>query len=165
MPTDCTGLWYLDGIDLWTGFKTAIANKSTNQFLKYAPKKSTIEYEWTDVSGTSVDTTTPLYAARTIVLECAIFCDTTAEFFDNYTALINQLMLPGLHNIKIVNHENRIYSVEYKETGSYVSEKGLKIDGTSYNIHRFTITVREPEPNPGSTTSRIIDQDGRYIIT
>jgi hypothetical protein len=163
MP-DFSGYWKLDAVDLWSGYHTLILNGTTD-FLKYAPKKESTEYSWPDQHGLDVDLTTPKFQARTITLNCAIICDDRTVFNDNYTALITQLMLPGFHSITVNAHGPKTYSVEYRECNNYKPVWPLTVDGTSYNVHQFTLIVRELEPNPGAVTLRLVDESGRYIVS
>jgi hypothetical protein len=156
--------WFIDGIDLCTGFKTIISKSSTD-LLRFPPKKESQEYNWLDEHGIDVDLTTPKFAARTVNLICYTLCDTTEEFFENRDALIAQLMLPGAHSLKITSHNDKVYSVEYREVNSYELLTPLTIDGDTYNVHKFTLVLRELEPSIETTTSRIIDETGRYIVT
>lgn len=158
------GYWKLDSTDLWNGYHTIILDGTTD-FLKYAPKKESTEYNWPDQHGLDVDLSTPKFAARTITLNCAIICDDRTDFFDNYTALINQLMLPGFHSITVNAHGPKSYSCEYRQCNKYEAVFAHTIEGTSYNIHRFDLVLRELEPNPGETELRLVDETGIYIIS
>jgi hypothetical protein len=151
-------------VDLFDGYKTIVFHGTTD-FLKYAPKKTSIEQDWPDQHGLDVDLTTPKYQARLITLDCAIICDDRDQFNDNYTALITQLMLPGFHNFTVNAHGPKTYSVEYRECQAYKPIWPHTIEGTTYNVHEFTLVLREPEPNPGAATLRLVDEAGNYITS
>lgn len=166
MAVDLPGYWFIDNLDLWVNFKTGIT-KGTADTLKYPPKKVSIEYDWFDENGIDVDLSAPKYAARDVQLSCFIITQNKAEFWDNHNALINHLMSPGIHNLSFASHGlTKIYGVHYVETNSYLPERPLRIDDTLENFHQFTLVLREVMPTGGGTsTNRIIDTPGRYIVT
>lgn len=164
MAVDLSGYWFIDSIDLWTGYKTFI-EEGTADVLKYAPKKDSTEHNWDNEHGIDVDLSNPKFAARPVSLQCYIVCQSTDEFWDNHNALISQLMQPGVHSLKISSHGlDKIYYVEYRETTKYDPVKPLKLD-PAYNVHAFTLVLRETEPTIDNVITRVTDDDGRFIIT
>lgn len=165
MATGLVGLWQLDSIDLYTGFKAAI-EKGTADFLKYAAAKESITYSWDGENGVEVDTSGPKWDARTITLQCFIDTETRAEFLENHDALITQLMLPGLHTFRIASHGlDRGYHCKYLRTETYAAATPLTNDPNSPSVYRFTLVLLEPRPTIGSNTSRIVTETGRFLIT
>lgn len=166
MAVSLSGYWLLDSIDLWDGFKTGILKGGSTDLLQYAPKKDSIEHDWLDEHGIEVDLSAPKFDPRTLNITCIIITNTKNEFFDNYNALINQLMLPGLHALQIVAHgTDKNYYVYYKSCSAWSQVKSIKLDNNIMIVHQFTLTLSEPQPEVGASTSRIIDEDGRYLVT
>jgi len=163
MP-NISGYWTLDGVDLGVGYKTIILDGTTD-FLKYAPRKDSTEYNWPDQHGLDVDLSTPKFASRTIKLRCAILTDDRADFFDNYNALIAQLMLPGFHSIAVAAHDKSYTTLEYRDCSIWQKIDGLTLEGDKFTAYVFTLTLRENEPNPSAATLRLIDETGRYLTT
>lgn len=165
MAVNLSGYWQVDSIDLWDGFKTGIL-KGTADFLKYAPAKEGIVYNWQGENGIDVDLTAPKFDARTISLQCITITNNRGEFHDNHDALITQLMAPGLHAFRVASHGlTRFYSVRFVRCDNYQPVKALRINADVFNVHQFTLTLLEPMPEIGQSSNRIIDETGRFIVT
>lgn len=156
----------IDSIDLWDGFKTGIRFNKT-ELLKFAPRKTGIEYNWQGENGIEIDTSNPVFDAKTITLQCFTICDTRTEFLQMRDDLIAQLMLPGHRTLRLAAHGmDRFYNVDYKDCQTYAAVIPLQDDdGSLRNAHTFTLILVEPIPQLHNVSYRITDEAGNYLVT
>lgn len=158
-------LWFIDGVDLWTTFSMILEDGSAD-FLRYAPKKPSLEHDWADANGIDVDLSRIFLAKREGVLRLAILVNSEEEFWAKHDGFIVMMTQPGLRRFELTSHGNRSYYIYYQETSNYDPVKSLKGSSTAYKIaYRFSIVVVEPEPRINASNIFIITDDGRFLIT
>ncbi len=165
--TNLSGRWYLDGVDIYSSYGLFIEEGSAD-FLKFAPKKQSIEHDWQDSNGREVDLSRVFLDQREGVLDMAIIATTMSDFFTKQDGFIAHMTRPGLRRLELNSHGSRSYYIYYKETNNYKAVKALTGQMTGYFAHRFSLVLVEPEPadpNAGGGNTYIIDEDGRFLIT
>lgn len=159
------GLWIIDGIDIWKTYGVALEIGSAD-FLKYPPKKPSIEHDWEDSDGIDVDLSRIFTSKREGVLNFLIFANTNTEYFDKHDAFFSLWKQPGLRRLELAAHNNRSYFIYYQETNNWQQVGALQIGNLTYQIaHKFSVVVVEPEPKlyPGNVF--IVTEDGKFIIS
>lgn len=162
-----TGLWRIDGIDLWSTYGIAISAASA-EFLKYPPKKESITHDWGDSNGIDVDLQRIYLGAREGVITFFIFANTSQEYFDRHDAFINLWLKPGTRRLELASHNNRSYFIYYKETNNYDQITNLKPGNplNAYAIrHRFSMVIVEPEPKLYPGNVYIVVNDGKFLTS
>lgn len=161
------GLWRIDGIDLWSTYGIVLLEGSAD-FLKYPPKKQSIEHDWGDSDGIDVDLDRIFTSKREGILQFFIFANSTQDYFDKNDAFFQLWKKPGKRRIEIAAHNNRSYYIYYQETTSYEQVLNLK-PGNPLSVyairHKFSIHVIEPEPRAYPGNVHIITEDGKFLIT
>jgi hypothetical protein len=169
MPVNATGLYYMDGMDLWTSFNIII-EKGTTEFLRKAPKKEGITHDWPDAHGIDTDVSQIFLAAREGTLNLAIIVDSEADFWVKHDLFFNTLLKPGLRRLEITAHQSKSYFIHYKSTGQYTQVQALTgkdeaLFGPNKVSAKFSITVVEPMPQINNGPTIIITHTGQAIIT
>lgn len=163
--TDVSGYFFLDGIDMWTTFGVFIEEGSSD-FLRYAPKKASIEHDWQDSNGVEVDLSRIFLGPRDIVLNCAIITTNESSFWEKHTNLISQLIQPELHRLSFKSHGERSYYVYYKECNNYKAAVALNGKGDEgLKAYRFSLVIVEPEPQVDASHVFLVTEDNVFIIT
>lgn len=162
--TDLSGRWFLDGVDLFAIFNVFIEEGSAD-FLKFPPKKSSIEHDWQDANGRSVDLSRIFFDQREGTLNMAIIATDSEDFFTKQQLLLSQLLQPGTHRLTMASHGERSYYIYYKECSNYKTVKALNGEDTGYFAYRFSLQVVEPEPVVDASHQFLVDGEGNYIIT
>lgn len=157
------GRWFIDGIDLFGTFGLFIEEGSAD-FLKFPPKKSSIEHDWQDSDGRDVDLSRIFFDQREGTLNIAIISTDMADFFDKQMAFIAQMKQPGTRRFTLKSHGERSYYIYYKECNNFKPVKALTGEDTGYFAHRFSMVVVEPEPVIDAQHLFIIDHDDNYLI-
>jgi len=163
---DLSGKWFIDGIDLFATFKLFIEEGSAD-FLKFPPKKASIEHDWMDSHGREVDLSRVFLDQREGVLEMAIIATNRDDFFQKQSDFITHMTQPGKRRFEIDSHGNRSYYIYYKECNNFRAVKALTGSMTGYFAYRFSLVVVEPEPQAGIAGENVflIDEDNRFIVT
>lgn len=162
---DVSNKVFIDGADLWTAFSIIVESGSAD-FLRYAPKKDSIQHDWIDTNGIDVDLSRYVFKERTGTLRCAIITASEAEFFAKHDAFIATLTQPGSRRLQFTSHGDRQYNVFYRETNNYDQVKALRGDPANDLIaHRFGLVLTEAAPGVNSDLVYIVDDDGRFIVT
>jgi hypothetical protein len=164
-----TGLWRIDGIDLWTTYGILLSEGSAD-FLKYPPKKESTTHDWGDSDGIDVDLQRIFLGQNEGVLSFVIIANSTQQYFDRHDAFINLWKKPGLRRLEIAAHNDRSYYIFYKETNNYsqVGRHELRPGNplAQYDIiHRFSMVVVEPEPKIYPGNVYIVTEDGKFLIS
>lgn len=160
-----SGLWFIDGIDLWTKFSLALEEGSAD-FLKFPPKKASTEHDWEDSNGVDIDLSRFFFQQREGVLQFAIFATTEADFWKKHDEFIFMFTQPGLRRFEMASHSNRSYYIYYKECNNYNQVKAITGKGGTYKIaHRFSMVVVEPNPRQDPQNLYVVDEDGHFFIT
>lgn len=163
--TDATGYFFLDGIDMWATFGVFIEEGSSD-FLRYAPKKESIQHDWQDANGIEVDLSRIFFGPRDVILNCAIIVNTEEEFWEKHGFLISQLIQPELHRLSFKSHGERSYYVYYKECNNYKSVVPIKGDGLAgIKAYKFSLVLVEPEPQVDSSHVFLVTEDNVFLIT
>ena len=162
---DVSNRVFIDGFDLWVAFNMIVESGSAD-FLKYAPKKDSIQHDWIDTNGIDVDLSRYVFKERTGTLRCAIITSSEADFFAKHDSFIATLTQPGSRRLQFASHGDRQYNVFYKECNSYDQVKALRGDPTNDLIaHRFNLVLTEAQPGVDSDLIYIVDDEGRFIVT
>lgn len=162
--TDLSGNWYIDGVDLFTVFNLFIEDGSAD-FLKFPPKKQSIEHDWQDANGRDVDLSRVFFDQREGVLNMAIIATDKEDFFTKQQLFISQMMQPGLRRLTLSSHGERSYYIYYQECNNYRPVKPLKGPDTGLYAYRFSMVVVEPEPQIDASHQFLVDEEGHFIIT
>lgn len=162
--TDLSGYWFIDGIDIFQTFSCWIEEGSAD-FLKYPPKKASIEHDWQDANGRDVDLSRIFFDQREGVLNMAIWATSQEAFFEKHKQLISHFIQPGLRRLSLKSHGERSYYIYYRECNNYKSVLPLTGADTGKFVYRFSIVVVEPEPTVDASHTFLIDEEGHFIIT
>lgn len=158
------GLYYIDGMDLWTVFGMFV-EKGTDDFLKFAARKESISHDWINENGIDVDDSRVFLKDRDITLHVAFIVDGPEQFWTKYNAFLAQMMLPGKRRIEPKGLGDVQYFCHYKESGSAVRFTKYLPDAAKIAV-KFTITFTEVNPADNITqVVFIVDEDGRFLVT
>lgn len=162
---NATGLHWMDGMDLWTVFGIFVESGS-DDFLKFPPRKPSIEHDWQDSDGKDVDLSRIFFQDRDITLHCALVANDENDFWAKRAAFINQIRQSGTRRFEVNEFGTRSFYVYYKEMTGLTRYTRLK-DGLC--ACKFIIVFTENLPatateGDGSNVF-LIDEDNRFIIT
>jgi hypothetical protein len=157
-----SGYWYIDGIDLFTGFAVAI-KKGAALFLQMPERKESISHDWPDQHGLDIDTSKPLFKERTVTLECWLYANDKSEFWQKRNAFVAQLMKPGQRRLTIGAQSGRSYFVIYKSMSSYEQFVTFKLQDGQL-VHQFSLTLLEPNPQVDYDDLFLAADNGEFII-
>lgn len=158
---DFSGRYFIDGIDLWN-FKT-IVSRGSEDFLRYPARKQSMEHNWPNQNGVEVDLTKVYFDARDITLECAIICQSEADFWTSYKGLLALMAQPGKRRIEIAEFSGQQFFVHYKDCAVY--SRFTRIKDSNLIANKFNITLTENEPSIDNTVVYIVDEQGRFLVT
>ncbi len=161
---DLSGNWFIDGIDLFTTFNVFIEEGSAD-FLKFPPKKESIEHDWQDANGIEVDLSQIFFGPREGTLNLAIIATSQADFFAKQSAFISHFTQPGKRRFTLTSHGERSYYIHYQECNNYKAVKPLTGEESGLFAYRFSMVIREPEPKIDPSDIFLIDEEGRFLIT
>lgn len=164
MATNLSGRWYIDGVDLYTTFGMFIEEGSA-VFLRYPPKKTSIEHDWQDSNGREVDLSQVFFDQREGTIQVGILGTNRDDYFNKHDQFISHLTQPGLRRLTLSSHGERSYFVYYKECNNYTQVKALTGALEGKYAMRFSIVLVEPEPVVDSSHVFLVDEDGRFLIT
>jgi hypothetical protein len=159
---DLSGQFQIDGKDLWTAYCVFI-EKGSDQFLEYAAKKESIEHDWLDSNGVDVDLSRVFLQPREITLQCSIIANDEADFWLKHSGFIADLTQPGPRRITVVRFGDRSFFVHYKSCGNFTTFTKFKNLGKV--AAKFSLTLREPNPEIDASNIILADEDGRLICT
>lgn len=163
MPTvNASGLHWLDGMDLWDVFGVFVESGS-DDFLKFADKKQSIEHDWMDADGLDVDLSHKFWKDKDITLHCAMVASNEDDFWAKRDAFIAQLRKPGPNRIEVNEFGARSFYVFYKQMIALTRLTRLK-DGQVALKFIIVFTQNELTAEEQNTVF-IIDEDGRFIVT
>lgn len=162
--TDLSGKWFIDGIDLYTTFKIFIEEGSAD-FLRYPPKKQSIEHDWGDANGRDIDLSRIFFDQREGTLNMAIITTSREDFFQKHDQFLSHMTQPGTRRLTLASHGERSYFIYYKECNNYKPVKSLKVEEETLVAYRFSMVVVEPEPVIDSSHVFLVDGEGNFIIT
>lgn len=162
--TNLSGRWFIDGVDLYDIFNLFIEEGSAD-FLRFPPKKASIEHDWQDANGREIDLSRFFFDQREGVLNMAIIATNSDDFFLKQEQLISHLVQPGLRRLVLSSHGERSYYVYYKECNNYKAEKALTGEDDGLFAYRFSMVLVEPEPQIDASHTFLITEEGHYIIT
>lgn len=160
---DLSNKWFIDGIDIFTAFGLFIEEGSAD-FLKFPPKKDSIEHDWMDANGRDVDLSRIFFDQREGVLDMAIIATDMDDFFTKQQSFIATMTQPGTRRLTLYSHGQKDYFIYYKECNNYKTVKALTGELTGLFAYRFSMVVVEPEPKIDPSQVFIIDHDGNYLI-
>lgn len=155
------GEYSIDGKDLYVNYKIAV-KKAPDELLRLPKRKTPISHDWGDANGEEVDLSKPFFESRDFTLECLFIVDSKEEFWDNRDAFMNEWRKPGTRRLFISKFQ-RSFFVYYKDNTSF--ERFTKMDGKI--ICQLNLLLNEPEPQGvggGTTSNRLVDQSGNYLI-
>jgi hypothetical protein len=162
---DATGLYYIDGKDLWTIFGVFV-EAGSDDLLKYPAKKDSIEHDWMDADGIDVDLTRVYLSEREINLKMAIYATSEDDFWNKYNGFIAQMTQPELRRLQIKEFGMRSFFVYYKECTNYTRLTRVLDGTTTFIACKFNLKLVEPMPKPDDTGDQfLVDEDGRFIVT
>jgi hypothetical protein len=163
MITIPSGLYFLDSID-FAQFSMIVEDGSAD-FLKFAPRKASIQHDWGDANGVDIDLSRIFLKERSGTLNCAIITDTEDDFWLKHTAFITQFTQPGLHRLQITAHSQRSYFVCYQDCTNYRQIRALKGSTLEGQVaHKFALQILEPQPRIDNQNIFLVDHNGKFII-
>lgn len=160
---DASGLWFIDGIDTWLNFGLLI-KKGSADFLKIPDWKPSIEHDWQDVDGVSVDLSRIFFQPNIGTLECCMIAETEADYLRKHDAFIAVLKQPELRRLTITAFGNRSYYVHYMRSTPPVQLASMKGVPNNRVIHSFSLTLREPMPQAGTVDTYLSADNGAFLI-
>lgn len=157
------GVFYIDGMDLWTVFGMVVED-GTDDFLKYAAKKESITHDWSDSHGIDVDLTQVFLKEREISLRICFIAENEVDFGIKYNAFIAQMILAGPRRLEPKGIGDKQFFCYYKECTNF-TRYTKPIPGSSFVGVKFTVTFVDVNETFDPTVVFIVDEDGRYLVT
>lgn len=137
-----TGLWTINGVDLYDTFGAAILKGSYNDLLAPPTPRKRMEHEYVDQDGVAVDTTSALtWEARRFSLKLAMKAISPEQFWSRYNALFGILGVPGSFSL-YVKDLGKTFTLLYE--GAPKADKLTPIASAAYVSAVFEIKVLEP---------------------
>ena len=160
-----TGLWTINGLDLYDIFGAAILKGSYNDLLAPPMPRKRLEYEYVDQDGVAVDTTSPLtYQAKRFTLKLALKGSNHTQFWSRYDALFAVLSQPTSFTLYVADLD-KTFTLLYE--GAAKTEKLTPINSRAGNVFAtFEINVLEPltETIASGSPELIVSTDaGTYV--
>ena len=159
-----SGKWFIDGIDIYDIFNVFLEEGSAD-FLRFPPRKNSLEHDWLDAHGRDVDTSRVFLDQREGVLNLAIIATDQDDFFSKQEQFISHLIQPGKRRLVLYSHGERSYYILYKECNNYKPVKPLTGELAGLFAYRFSMVVVEPEPQIDASHTFLVGDSGAYIIT
>lgn len=154
--------YFLDGIDLWLGYRVGVESGS-DDFLRMPKKKEGIQHDWQDENGLDVDLSRIFLEAKEVELKCHILAPTEADFWISYDALLATLTKPGVRRLTITEFGRDFY-VFYKSCEIYT--RFTRLLDSNLVACKFTLKLMEKNPTASALPpSFLVDEAGRFIIT
>lgn len=125
---NASGLYKLEGLDVWTGYNYAVGSGS-DDLLQLYKSKEVYSFDWKGQNGRQYDLTKRFFEDKIVTISGHIVVDTKEEFWQKYLALWNLLKSPGA---------KLLYSFELEQTFSV-----FYLD--SPNTKRFTRLQEFPD--------------------
>ena len=148
-----SGLYSLDGKDLWDAFNIGIES-GTEAFLQFPEVKDRVTEDWADENGIDIDLATPFYVkSRDIAVNFFIVTDSETNFWTNWLAFKALLLSSGLHLFHI-DRFGRSFGVVYKSASNISLSNKTFADGGKI---KFTVTFTELNPAYVNEYARLID--------
>ncbi|MHA4844410.1 hypothetical protein ACX0G7_09610 [Flavitalea antarctica] len=160
---DLAGHYSIDGRDLYTVF-AMIVESGSDSFLKYPAKKESITHDWLDSDGQDVDLSRVFFKERDVTLTIVTLAESAADFRAKYDGFLDLMKQPGLRRIHITELD-KDYHVFYKECNNFSRFTRVKVGAGEKVVCRFTVVFTETAPSVTGSTTFIIDEDGRYLVT
>lgn len=135
-------MYIMDGQDLWTAYGVFV-EQGSNSFLKFPERKESISNNWPDQQGLDIDTATPFFRERNIVLNCGIIADSENDFWTKYHGFLNHLMQPGLRVLSVIEL-GRAYRVIYQKCSDF--SRFTRIKTVNKIAAKFVLELLEPQP-------------------
>jgi len=138
-----TGLWTINGLDLYDIFGAAILKGSYNDLLAPPMPRKRLEYDYVDQDGVAVDTTSALtYEAKRFTLKLLLKASNHAQFWSRYNALFGFLSQATSFELYVTDLD-KTFTLLYE--GVAKTEKLTPINsGTNSVVATFEINVLEP---------------------
>jgi hypothetical protein len=138
-----TNLWLINGIDLYAAYGVYILKSNYNDLLAPPTPRKRLEHEYTDQSGTAVDTTTPLtYEARRFTIKVGMKATSAADFWTKYNAFFALISQAGSFDLTITDLD-KTFTLLYE--GVAAAEKLTPINTGSGGVGAtFSIKMFEP---------------------
>jgi hypothetical protein len=156
------GYYELDGLDLWDNYGVFI-EKGTDDFLILPERKESIQYDWPDLSGLSIDTATPAFKERQVELSCAIVANDESDFWTKYDAFRDALMAPGTRSLYVIELE-KTFDVVYMKCTSFNRFTRLKTVSKVAAKFRIVFLIPDsPEPLLDEFDVPLTDEDDNTL--
>lgn len=157
-----SGMYAIDGIDLWDNYGVTVETGGLDGFLKLPKRKDSIQHDWQDEDGLDIDLSRTFFEAREIPINCVVVADSEAEFWTKYNGFLNALKKPGTRRLS-VNPFGTDYYIFYKDCTIW--QKLTNFKNSNKLVCRFTLTVIEKNPGFQNTPVYIVDEAGKFLIT
>lgn len=159
------GLWKINDIDIFEVYGVAILKGSYNDIISPPTPRKRLEYEYKDRNGTEVDTNTPLsYEAKRYKLKCAIYANSSVQFWSRYNAFIALVAQAGSFDLSIAEIDKTI-TILYE--GATVTKKITRIKNCDMIAIEFDLSVFEPMTATTAASNPdlvIVDNQNIYIV-
>ena len=97
-----TGLYFLNGMDMYTAFGFIPEEGCSDDFLKPRNRKAVYENDWADESGKEYDlASVPVYEDRIFTLKGYIRGNNEADFWNKYNSLLASFNTVGVHVLTV----------------------------------------------------------------
>ncbi len=157
-----TGLYYIDGMDIYTVFGMFV-EEGTDDFLKFAARKESITHDWKDSHGIDVDATRVFLKEKEVNLKVNFIVTSEADFWLKYDAFIAQMTLPGKRRIEPKELGDRQFYCLYKECTALT--RFTRIKNSSKIAIKYNVKFVDTNENFTPVAVFIVDEDGRFLVT
>lgn len=140
--------------------KDAGTRESSDSFMQWPDRKSSLTIDREDSDGIEIDLADPKFSPREFVLTCAMEADDRADFFNKYNGLRTEFFSAETHELYILDHD-KTYYVYYKSQRNYKSLTNINQDGVWAT---FEIILGERNPSQNMEAVYLVDDQDRYLI-
>ena len=111
---NASGLYNLEGLDVWTGYSYAVGSGS-DDLLQLYKSKEVYSFDWKGQNGRQYDLTKRFFEDKIVTISGHIVVKTKEEFWEKYLSLWNLLRSPG--SKLLYSHElEQTFSVFYLDS-------------------------------------------------
>lgn len=136
-----------------------IVEKGKAEVYKMPALKKNLERNIGNLDSVLYDTGFVGYQSKDVTLKCALYCDTMANFWQNYYSFFGDLIKANLRYLTVEYAED-VYACFYKQTSNPYFYKG-----SNYVLLKFDLTLTFTDFVPKKTYIVWGSQDGKIIIT
>ncbi len=150
MANGAENQYFLDGVDLYTGY-SFIVTSGSDGLLQFPERKKPLSHDWAEENGTEYDLiSAPKYRDRQITLKGFIVCENEVDFWTKYDALFVAFDKTGTRTLTVTELARQCYVfyLAMKETKRHTRIKNTSLIGVEISIDLQIVTHQVNTDDP-----------------